>query len=133
MFAERVIAGLSSSFGALAAILAALGIYGVLAYVVMQRTREIGIRLALGAAGADVRALVFKEVGWMVFAGVVVGLPSAYGLARVSESLFFGVHAGDITVYLIALSVIVMIAGIACYVPSRRATRIDPIVALRYE
>jgi predicted permease len=133
LFAERVIAGLSSSFGALAAILAALGIYGVLAYVVVQRTREIGIRLALGAAGADVRALVFKEVGWMVFAGVVVGLPSAYGLARVSESLFFGVHAGDIMVYLIALSVIVMIAGIACYVPSRRATRIDPIVALRYE
>ncbi len=105
----------------------------MLAYVVVQRTREIGIRLALGAAGADVRALVFKEVGWMVFAGVVVGLPSAYGLARVSESLFFGVHAGDITVYLIALSVIVMIAGIACYVPSRWATRIDPIVALRYE
>ena len=133
LFAERVIAGLSSSFGALAAILAALGIYGVLAYVVVQRTREIGIRLALGAASADVRALVFKEVGWMVFAGIAVGLPSAYGLARVSESLFFGVHAGDITVYLISLSVIVMIAGIACYVPSRRATRIDPIVALRYE
>ena len=133
LFAERVIAGLSSSFGALAAILAALGIYGVLAYVVVQRTREIGIRLALGAAGADVRALVFKEVGWMVFAGIAVGLPSAYGLARVSESLFFGIHAGDITVYLISLSVIVVIAAIACYVPSRRATRIDPIVALRYE
>jgi putative ABC transport system permease protein len=133
LFAERVIAGLSSSFGALAAILAALGIYGVLAYVVVQRTREIGIRLALGAGGGDVRALVFKEVGWMVLAGAVVGLPSAYGLARLSESLFFGVHAGDITVYLISLSVIVMIAAIACYVPSRRATRIDPIVALRYE
>src|SRR5215831_6893826 len=133
LFAERVIAGLSSSFGALAAILAALGIYGVLAYVVVQRTREIGIRLALGAAGADVRALVFKEVGWMVFAGAVVGLPSAYGLALYAESLFYGVHAGDIVVYVISLSVIVMIAGIACYVPSRRATRIDPIVALRYE
>ena len=133
LFAERVIAGLSSSFGALAAILAALGIYGVLAYVVVQRTREIGIRLALGAAGGDVRALVFKEIGWMMLAGMVVGLPSAYGLARLSESLFFGVKAGDITVYLISLSVIVVIAAIACYVPSRRATRIDPIVALRYE
>jgi len=133
LFAERVIAGLSSSFGALAAILAALGIYGVLAYLVVQRTREIGIRLALGAASAHVRALVFKEVGWMVLAGVVVGLPAAYALARLSESLFFGVHAGDITVYLTSLSVIVMIAAIACYVPSRRATRIDPIVALRYE
>lgn len=133
LFAERVIAGLSSSFGALAAVLAALGIYGVLAYLVVQRTREIGIRLALGAASMHVRALVFKEVGWMVLAGVAVGLPSAYALARLSESLFYGVHAGDITVYLIALSVIVMIAAIACYVPSRRATRIDPIVALRYE
>ncbi|HEV2198019.1 MAG TPA: ABC transporter permease [Candidatus Acidoferrum sp.] len=133
LFAERVIAGLSSSFGALAAILAALGIYGVLAYLVVQRTREIGIRLALGAASAHVRALVFEEVGWMVLAGVAVGLPSAYGLARLSESLFYGVHAGDVTVYLISLSVIVMIAAIACYVPSRRATRIDPIVALRYE
>ncbi len=133
LFAERVIAGLSSSFGALAAILAALGIYGVLAYVVVQRTREIGIRLALGAEGADVRALVFKEVGWMVLAGAAVGLPSAYGLALYVESLFFGVHAGDIAVYVISLSVIVSIAAIACYVPSRRATRIDPIVALRYE
>jgi putative ABC transport system permease protein len=133
LFAERVIAGLSSSFGALAAILAALGIYGVLAYLVVQRTREIGIRLALGAASGHVRALVFKEVGWMVLAGAVVGLPSAYGLARVSESLFFGVHSGDITVYLVSLSVIVVIAFVACYVPSRRATRIDPIVALRYE
>jgi len=133
LFAERVIAGLSSSFGALAGILAALGIYGVLAYLVVQRTREIGIRLALGAASGHVRALVFKEVGWMVLAGVVVGLPSAYALARLSASLFYGVHAGDITVYLISLSVIVMIAAVACYVPSRRATRIDPIVALRYE
>lgn len=133
LFAERVIAGLSSSFGALAAVLSALGIYGVLAYLVVQRTREIGIRLALGAASAHVRALVFKEVGWMVLAGAAVGLPLAYALARLAEDLFFGVHAGDITVYLISLSVIVMIAAIACYAPSRRATRIDPIVALRYE
>jgi len=133
LFAERVIAGLSSSFGALAAILAALGIYGVLAYLVVQRTREIGIRLALGAASSHVRALVFKEVGWMVLAGVAVGLPAAYALARLSESLFYGVHAGDVTVYLISLTVIVMIAAMACYVPSRRATRIDPIVALRHE
>jgi ABC-type antimicrobial peptide transport system permease subunit len=101
--------------------------------LVVQRTREIGIRLALGAASGHVRALVFKEVGWMVLAGAVVGLPSAYGLARVSESLFFGVHSGDITVYVVSLSVILIIAAIACYVPSRRATRIDPIVALRYE
>ena len=133
LFAERVIAGLSAGFGGLAAALAALGIYGVLAYVVVQRTREIGIRLALGAAIGHVRSLVFKEVGWMVLAGVVVGLPLAYGLARLSESLLFGVKASDAMVYLASLSVIAVVACIACYVPSRRATRIDPILALRYE
>jgi putative ABC transport system permease protein len=133
LFAERVIAGLSASFGGLAAILAALGIYGVLAYLVVQRTREIGIRVALGAASGQVRLLVFKEVGWMVLAGAVVGLPLAYGLARLSESLLYGVHAGDMRIYMIALGVVALVAAIACYVPSRRATRIDPIVALRYE
>jgi len=133
LFAERVIAGLSAAFGGLAALLAALGIYGVLAYLVVQRTREIGIRLALGAAAGHVRGLVFKEVGWMVAAGSVVGLPAAYGLARLSESLLYGVHAGDVPVYAASLGIICLVAFAACYIPSRRATRIDPIVALRYE
>jgi putative ABC transport system permease protein len=133
LFAERVIAGLSAGFGGLAALLAALGIYGVLAYLVVQRTREIGIRVALGAASGQVRGLVFKEVGGMVVAGAIVGLPLAYGLARLSESLLFGVHASDAAVYVVALCIIGVVAAIACYVPSRRATRINPIVALRYE
>jgi predicted permease len=133
LFAERVIAGLSAGFGGLAAVLAALGVYGVLAYVVVQRTREIGIRLALGADRGNVRGLVFKDVGWMVIAGAVVGLPLAYGLARLGESLLFGVHASDVMVYLTSLAVIALVAGLAAYIPSRRATRIDPIVALRYE
>ena len=133
LFAERVIAGLSATFGGLAAILAALGIYGVLAYLVVQRTREIGIRVALGAASGHVRLLVFKEVGWMVLAGTVVGLPLAYGVARLSESLLYGVHAGNVGIYLISLGVVALVAGIACYIPLRRATRINPIVALRYE
>jgi len=133
LFAERVIAGLSAAFGGLAALLAALGIYGVLAYLVVQRTREIGIRVALGAASGHVRALVFKEIGWMVLIGALVGLPSAYGLARLSESLLFGVHAGDLPVYVASLGIICVVALAACYIPSRRATRIDPIVALRYE
>jgi putative ABC transport system permease protein len=133
LFAERVIAGLSAAFGGLAALLAALGIYGVLAYLVVQRTREIGIRVALGAAAEHVRGLIFKEVGWMVLAGALVGLPLSYGVARLSESLLYGVHAGDILVYATSLGVICLVAFVACYVPSRRATRIDPIVALRYE
>ena len=133
LFAERVIAGLSASFGGLAALLAALGIYGVLAYVVVQRTREIGIRMALGAKETHVRSLIFREMGIMVLAGAAVGLPLAYGLARLGESMLFGVHARDASVYTLALALIAAIALVACYVPARRATRVDPIVALRYE
>ena len=133
LFSERITAGLSASFGGLAALLAALGIYGVLAYVVVQRTREIGIRIAMGAAPSDVRGLIFREVGFMVIAGTIVGLPLAYGLARLSESLLFGVKANDFLVYLVSLAVIVFVAAAACYVPSRRATGVDPIIALRYE
>jgi predicted permease len=133
LFAERAIAGLSAAFGALAALLAALGIYGVLAYLVVQRTREIGIRVALGAATGQVRWLVFKEVGWMVLAGAAVGLPLAYALARLGESLLYGVHAGDVPAYAASLGIICLVAFAACYIPSRRATRIDPMVALRYE
>jgi predicted permease len=133
LFTERMVAGLSASFGGLAALLAALGIYGVLAYLVVQRTREIGIRMALGARPGNVRFLIFREVGFMVFAGVAVGLPLAYGLARLSESLLFGVKAGDPLIYVLTLGVIAVVASAACYIPARRATRVHPIVALRYE
>jgi len=133
LFAERLIAVLSGAFGGLAAILAALGIYGVLAYLVVQRTREIGIRVALGAVKGDIRQLIFKDVGGMVIAGMVVGLPLAYGLGRLSASLLFGVNASDFTVYLGLVGAVAAVAGTACLVPSRRAMKIDPIVALRYE
>jgi putative ABC transport system permease protein len=133
LFSARMVAVLSASFAGLAALLAALGIYGVLAYVVVQRTREIGIRMALGAMAGQVRLLIVREVGSMVLIGVGVGLPLAYGLARFSESLLFGVHAGDPAVYLLGLGLIGLIALAACLLPARRATRIDPLVALRYQ
>jgi predicted permease len=133
LFSARMVAVLSATFAGLAALLAALGIYGVLAYVVVQRTREIGIRMALGALAGDVRLLILKEVGSMVLIGVVVGLPVAYGLARFSESLLYGVHAGDPAVYAFGLLLIAMIALAACFIPARRATRVDPLVALRYQ
>jgi len=133
LFSARMVAVLSASFAGLAALLAALGIYGVLAYVVVQRTREIGIRMALGAAAGQVRLLIVREVGSMVLIGVGVGLPLAYGLARLSESLLYGVHAGDPAVYLLGLGLIGLIALVACFLPARRATRVDPLVALRYQ
>jgi predicted permease len=133
LFGERMVAALSATFGTLAALLAAMGIYGVLAYLVVQRTREIGIRMALGAETAHVRFLIVKEVGAMVLLGVAIGLPLAYGLARLSASLLFGVRASDPTVYALGLALIALIALAACYIPARRATRVDPLVALRYE
>lgn len=133
LFSARMVAVLSAAFAGLAALLAALGIYGVLAYVVVQRTREIGIRMALGAVAGHVRLLILREVGLMVLIGVAVGLPAAYGLARLSESLLFGVHASDPAVYAVALGLIGLIALAACFIPARRATRVDPLVALRYE
>jgi len=133
LFSARIVAVLSAAFAGLAALLAALGIYGVLAYVVVQRTREIGIRMALGAVAGDVRLLIVKEVGSMVLIGVAIGLPVTYGLAKFSESLLYGVHAGDPAVYASGLLLIGFIALAACFIPARRATRVDPLVALRYQ
>ncbi len=133
LFSARIVAVLSAAFAVLAALLASLGIYGVLAYVVVQRTREIGIRMALGAVAGHVRLLILREVGTMVLLGVAVGLPTAYGLARLSESLLYGVRAGDPAVYASGLALIALIALAACFIPARRATRVDPLVALRYE
>jgi putative ABC transport system permease protein len=133
LFPASMVAVLSASFAALAALLAALGIYGVLAYLVVQRSREIGIRMALGAEAGNVRWLIAKEVSVMVVAGVAVGLPLAYVLARLSESLLFGVKAGNPTAYGLGLGLITLVALAACWIPARRATKVDPLVALRYE
>jgi len=133
LFPARMVAVLSATFAALAALLSALGIYGVLAYLVVQRTREIGIRMALGAKAGAVRWLIAKEVAAMAIAGVTVGVPLAYALARLSESLLFGVKAGNPSAYVLGLGLILGVALAACWIPARRATRVDPLVALRYE
>jgi len=133
LFAERIVAALSTCFAFLAALLAALGIYGVLAYLVAQRTREIGIRMVLGAEKGHVRGLVLSELVWMFVLGAVVGLPAAYGLARVSESLLYGVKAADPLVYAGDAVLVAAVALGASFLPMRRALRVAPVIALRHE
>ena len=133
LFVERTIASLSASFALLAAFLASLGIYGVLAYLVAQRTREIGIRMVLGAERSHVRWIVLSELGWMFVLGALAGLPAAYGLARVSESLLYGVRAADPLIYLADALMVSLVALAAASIPMRRAARVAPVIALRYE
>ena len=120
-------------FAALALVLAVSGIYGVISYSVTQRTQEIGIRMALGARGADVLRLVLGQFMRLTVVGVVLGLIAAYLAARLMTSLLFGVTPTDITTFVIVSIGLSLVALIACLIPARRATRVDPLVALRYE
>jgi putative ABC transport system permease protein len=124
---------LLSIFGVVALILAAVGIYGVMSYAVTQRTHEMGLRMALGAQTSHVLALVVRQGMTMAVAGVVIGLGAAFALTRLLASLLYGVGATDPLTFLVISLLLASIALLACYLPARRATRVDPMVALRYE
>ena len=133
LITERLVASLSTAFGILATLLATIGLYGVMAYMVAQRTREIGIRMALGAASYNVLWLVMKEVLQLVAIGVAIGLPSAWALTRYAKSQLYGIQPNDALTVALATAGIVVVAIFSGYIPARRATLVDPMRALRWE
>ncbi|MCH7890224.1 MAG: ABC transporter permease [Gemmatimonadetes bacterium] len=133
VFLDRFISTLSAAFAVLATLLATVGLYGVLAYTVTQRTREIGLRMALGAGGAQVKGMVLKQVGRMTLIGGALGMVAAFFLGRAAESLLFGLEGSDPFVFVAVAVLLVGVAMGAGYVPAHRASKIDPMEALRYE
>jgi predicted permease len=133
MFSDRLVATLSLAMGLLAALLAAVGLYGVMAYVVARRTREIGIRMALGATRENIRWLVLRDVFRMTAVGVVIGLPAAFGVGWLVQSLLFGVKASDPFVFVLTVVLLVVVTLLASSLPVRKAVRVNPMIALRYE
>ena len=133
LYPLRTGAWVAGSFALLALALSGLGIYGVMAYTVSQRTREIGIRMALGARPAEVMALVVKQGTRLGLIGLTVGLIGALALSRLMSSVLYGVGATDLATFVSVIALLGSVVWIACYLPARRATRVDPLAALRYE
>lgn len=133
LMSERLLASLSTVFGGIATLLASIGLYGVMAYMVARRTREIGIRMALGAGGGSVVWLVMREVLMLAVVGVAIGLAGAFGATRLVQAQLFGVTATDAWTMLAGALGIAGVAALAGYMPARRATTIDPMIALRWE
>jgi len=130
---EQLLAALATFFGAIAVLLACLGLYGLLAHMTACRTSEIGVRMALGATSGSVLAMVLRDGLWLVLAGVVVGVPAAIAGTRWMESRLFGVRPTDPAALAGAALLLAAVAALAGLVPARRASRIDPIAALREE
>jgi ABC-type antimicrobial peptide transport system permease subunit len=124
---------LSGFFGVLALVLATIGLYGILSYAVASRTNEIGIRMALGANTREVVKLILREALTLVAIGIVAGLPAVFVVARFAETLLFDLSATDPVSLVLAGALMLAVAIVAAYLPARRALRIDPLVALRYE
>ena len=130
---QRFFAGTSTAFAVLATALAALGLYGVLAYSVAQRSREIGLRVALGAPTDRIRAMVLRQVTRMAVIGIVLGAAAAVLLGHAAQAALFGIGAGDPLTLTAAAVVLAAVALGAAYIPARRASRVDPMTVLRYE
>jgi len=133
VFLDRMISTLAAAFAFLATLLASVGLYGVLAYTVSQRTREIGLRMALGADSARVRRMILKQVGWMTLIGVIVGVVGAYYLGKAAASLLFHLQPYDPIVIASSVMLLTLVALGAGYIPAYRASRVHPMQALRYE
>jgi putative ABC transport system permease protein len=133
MAEQRMVMALMIAFAALALVLSTLGIYSVLSYSITQRTREIGLRVALGAHEGNVLRLVIGDGLRMAVIGITLGIAGALALTRLMTDLLYGVHPTDLVTFSGVTIVLAMVSLSACYVPARRAMKIDPIVALRYE
>jgi len=126
-------AALSADFGALAGLLAAVGIYGVMSYAVTRRSNEIGIRLAMGASRSSVLRMVIREAAWLLGAGLVIGTALGLGAAKAAQTLLFGLEPTDPFTIGVAIALLASIGLLASYLPARRAARVDPMTVLRQE
>jgi putative ABC transport system permease protein len=130
---DRLLARLSIAFGIVAVLLAAIGLYGVLSYGVARRTNEIGIRKALGAREGTLIAMILRETGWLVIAGMIAGAAASFGALRLITSRLYGLSPNDPATFAFGIVSLTLVAAIATWLPAHRASRVDPLIALRQD